>query len=125
MKSDRLRWLKSVDNNLKLQPNISGNTYLISGDTDPVDGAFLVEPSAVVDAFAKHFQSVYNNHCPMDPTPLSQSSELLSHAHISDADICKAIKRLKPSKSVGFDVIPGFIIKKLFSYFYSYSDAYI
>jgi hypothetical protein len=29
---------------------------------------------------------------------------------IIDADVCKAIKRLKPSKSVGLD-IPGFVIK--------------
>jgi hypothetical protein len=26
----------------------------------------LVEPSAAADAFAKHFQSLYNNHCPVD-----------------------------------------------------------
>jgi hypothetical protein len=30
---------------------------------------------------------------------------------VSDADVCKAIKRLKPSKSVRLDDIPGFIIK--------------
>jgi hypothetical protein len=42
--------------------------------------------------------------------PLSQSSELLSLAPISDVDVCKAIKRLKPSKSVGLDDIPGFIL---------------
>jgi hypothetical protein len=41
---------------------------------------------------------------------LSQCSEFLSLAPISDVDVCKAVKRLKPSKSVGLD-IPGFIIK--------------
>jgi hypothetical protein len=30
---------------------------------------------------------------------------------VSDSDIIKAIKRLKPSKSVRVDDIPGFIIK--------------
>jgi hypothetical protein len=44
-------------------------------------------------------------------SPLSQSSEFLSLVPISDADVCKAIKRLKPSKSVGLDDIPGFIVK--------------
>jgi hypothetical protein len=47
----------------------------------------------------------------MDFPPLSQSSELLSLASISDLDVCKAIKRLEPSKSVGLDDIPGFVIK--------------
>jgi hypothetical protein len=42
---------------------------------------------------------------------LSQSSEFVSLASISDADVCKAIKRLKPSKSVGLDDIPVFAIK--------------
>jgi hypothetical protein len=47
----------------------------------------------------------------MDFPPLSQSSELLSLAPISDANVCKAIKRLKHSKSVALDDIPGFVIK--------------
>jgi hypothetical protein len=76
-----------------------------------VDGAHLDEPSAVADAFAKHFQSVCNNHCPMDFPSLSQSSEFLSIAPISDFEVCKAIKRLKPSKSVGLDDISRFVIK--------------
>jgi hypothetical protein len=46
----------------------------------------------------------------MDITPLSQSSEFLSLAYVFDADVCKAIKRLKPSKSVGLDGISGFVI---------------
>jgi hypothetical protein len=46
----------------------------------------------------------------MDFLPLLQCSEFLSLAPISDLDVCKAIKRLKP-KSVGLDDIPGFVIK--------------
>jgi hypothetical protein len=46
----------------------------------------------------------------MDFPPLSQSSEMLSLAPISDADVCEVVKRLKLSKSVGLD-IPGFVIK--------------
>jgi hypothetical protein len=42
---------------------------------------------------------------------LSQCSEFLSLAPVSEADVCKAIKRLTPSKSVGLHDIPGFIIK--------------
>jgi hypothetical protein len=43
--------------------------------------------------------------------PLSKSSEFLSLVPISDADVCKAIKKLKPSKSVGLDNIAG-VVKK-------------
>jgi hypothetical protein len=70
-----------------------------------------VQSIAVADAFAKHFQSVYRNHCPRDITALSKSSEFLPLTPVSDADICKAIERLKHSKSVGLDDIPGFVIK--------------
>jgi hypothetical protein len=42
---------------------------------------------------------------------LQRSSEFLSLAPVSDSDIFKAIKRFKPSKFVGVDDIPGFIIK--------------
>ncbi|PNF41595.1 hypothetical protein B7P43_G11563 [Cryptotermes secundus] len=117
IKSDRLRWLKSLDNNLKSQPQhfwkyVSNFRKHRSGFIHlEVGGTHLVQPEAVADAFARHFQSVYNNHCSKDIHPLSPSSEFLSLAPISDADVCKAFKRLKPSKSVGLDDIPGFVIK--------------
>jgi hypothetical protein len=84
-----------------------------------VDNTHLVQPNAVADTFAKHFQSVYtrNNLCSAEFSPLSQSSEFLSMASISDADVCKTIKRLTPSKSARFDDIPGFIIKSCSSIF--------
>lgn len=47
----------------------------------------------------------------MDVPSLWQSSEFLSLTPISDADVCKAIKRLKPSKHTGLDDIPGFVMK--------------
>jgi hypothetical protein len=105
-------WLKSVDNNLKSQPQhfwkyVSNFRKDRSGPIQlNVDGThLLVEPCAVVDAFAKHFQYVYNNNCSMDFPLLSQSSEFISLDPINDADVCKAIKRIKPSKSVGLDDI--------------------
>jgi hypothetical protein len=65
----------------------------------------------VADEFCKHFQSVYNHPCPVVfPANLS-SSELLTLAPVSHSDIIKAINRLKPSKAVGLDDIPRFVIK--------------
>jgi hypothetical protein len=48
---------------------------------------------------------------PRDILPLSQFSEFLSLTPIFEADISEAIKRLEPSKSVGLNHIPEFVIK--------------
>jgi hypothetical protein len=76
-----------------------------------VDGKHLIKPNDVADEFAKHFQSVYSNPCPIVFPTLLPSSECLPLASVSDSDVKNAIKRLRPSKSVGIDDIPGFIIK--------------
>jgi hypothetical protein len=76
-----------------------------------VDGTHLAGPTAVADAFAKHFQSIHNNCCSIDLPRLLHSFEFLTLGPVSDADFCKAIKRLKPSNSLGIDDFPGFIIK--------------
>jgi hypothetical protein len=76
-----------------------------------VDGTHLAEPYNVADAFAKHFQSVYNTPCAGVFPSLSQSSEFLSLAPISELYICKALRRQRPSKSVGLDDISSFVIK--------------
>jgi hypothetical protein len=53
----------------------------------------------------------YNIHCPVESPPLSQSSEFLPLALVYHEDVLKAIKCLKPTKSVGFNDTPGYIIK--------------
>jgi hypothetical protein len=117
IKSDRLRWLKSIDNDLKAHPRhfwkyVSNFRKHRPGSFQlNVAGTHVVDPTAVAEAFSQHFQSVYSSCIPMDTPPISNSSDFLSLAPVSDADVCKAIKRLKPSKSVGIDDVPGFIIK--------------
>jgi hypothetical protein len=76
-----------------------------------VDGKHLIKPDDVADEFSKRFQSVYNNPCPAVFPTLLSSSEFLTLASVSDSDVIKAIKRLRPSESVGLDDIPGFIIQ--------------
>jgi hypothetical protein len=110
-------WLKSIDKNLKSQHQhfwkyISNFRKHRSGSIQvEVDHRDLVQPKAVADDFSKHFQSVYNT------TALStfpHSYNLMKFCplhHIFDADVCKAIKKLKLSKSTGLGDIPGFIIK--------------
>jgi hypothetical protein len=74
-------------------------------------GKHLIEPNDIADEFSKHFQTVYHNPGPIVFPNLLSSSEFLPLASVSDSDVYKAIKRLRPSKSVGVDDIPGFIIK--------------
>ncbi|PNF28673.1 hypothetical protein B7P43_G08234 [Cryptotermes secundus] len=117
IKTDRLQWLKSIDNDLKSQPHhlwkyvSSFRKHTLGYIQLQVYGLHLDEPTVVAYTFEKHFQSLYDTHCPIDLPPLSQPTEFLTLASISDADVNKAIKRLKPSKSVGPGDIPGFVIK--------------
>ncbi|PNF20051.1 hypothetical protein B7P43_G05268 [Cryptotermes secundus] len=124
IKSDRLRWLKSVDENLKSQPKqfwkyVASFRKRNSNSIQlEVDGKHLIEPNDVADEFSKHFQTVYHNPGPIVFPILLSSSEFLPLASVSDSDVIKAIKRLRPSKSVGVDDIPGFIIK-------GYTDIFV
>ncbi|PNF33582.1 hypothetical protein B7P43_G14684 [Cryptotermes secundus] len=117
IKSDRLRWLKTVEENLKSQPKQFWKYVASFKKRNPnsiqleVDGKHLIKPNDIDDEFSKHFQAVYHNPGPIVFPNLLSSSEFLPLASLSESDVMKAIKRLRPSKSVGVDDIPGFIIK--------------
>jgi hypothetical protein len=81
-----------------------------------VDGTHLVEPHQVAAAFANHFKLVYDNTAFKVPSNTKTSfddisTDNLSVFSVTDADVRKVIKRLKPSKSAALDGIPRFIIK--------------
>jgi hypothetical protein len=109
--------LKSTDENLKSQPKkfwkyaASFRKRNATSIQLEIEGKHLIEPCNVADELSKHFQSAYNNPCPVVFPNLSSSSEFLSLAPVSDSDVFQAIKGLRPSKSVGVDDNPGFIIK--------------
>jgi hypothetical protein len=73
-------------------------------------GKHFIEPCDVADEFSKHLQSVCNNPCPVVFHILSSSSEFLSLTPVCDSDSFKAIKRLRPSTSVGVIYMSGFDI---------------
>ena len=119
IKSDRSRWLKSIDENLKSNPRQfwkyvsqyrARNSDLTHLD---VDGVLLQNPSEMVAAFSKHFQSIYDGSTSYSGTlnSVNYSTGVLPTARISASDVQNAIKRLRPTKSVGLDGIPSFIIK--------------
>jgi hypothetical protein len=117
IKSDRQHWLKFVDDSLRNNPHdfwkyVSNfkrkdNSFIQL----KVDNQYVTDPKLTAFAFANHFASTFNaNYQSFIPSDLI-ASDCLPTASISAAEVSKAIKRLRPSKCVGLDGIPSFIIK--------------
>jgi hypothetical protein len=68
-------------------------------------------PVIIADAFAKHFYTSCSRISPPLSSISAYCSDFLPSAPISGLDNQKAFKRLRPTKSVGLDDIPGFITK--------------
>jgi hypothetical protein len=100
IRSDKLQWLKSIDNNLKNNP-VHFWKYVSSfrkSDRNSVDlevfGNHLSQPHDIAEAFAEYFKGVFNNPYLRDSSTASQSPDSLYLASVSDSDILEAIKRL-------------------------------
>jgi arginine decarboxylase-like protein len=76
-----------------------------------ISGILINKLRDIAEAFSKHFQSVYGSSCSVTFPFINQSTKVLPLAPISNSDVHNAIKRLRPTKSVGLDGIPSFIIK--------------
>jgi hypothetical protein len=117
IKSDRQQWLKSVDDNLISQREqfwecVSNFRRKDNTFTQiQVDDQFVTDPKNIADAFGNHFKSIVNTSCPTVTAPHSLMTDFLPTAPVSAAEVSKAITCLKPSKCVGLDGIPSFIIK--------------
>jgi hypothetical protein len=116
-KTDRRRWLKSVDDSLKTRPqhfwkyvsNIKreDNSFIQL----KIDDQFVTDPRHIADEFSTYFETIFNTSClSVNPTD-TVTSDFLPTAPISSAEVSKAIKRLRPSKCVGLDRIPSLVIK--------------
>ena len=119
IKSDRSRWLHYVDENLKCNPQqfwkyVSQYRKKCNDATHfDVNGVLTHNSRDIAEAYSEHFQSVYvgGSSCPGTISTGNCFTDILPIACISTADVHKAIKRLRPTKSVGLDGIPSFIIK--------------
>ena len=70
----------------------------------------LTEPKEIADAFANHFQSVFNNNVPF-PTPLTDHSyQPITTRNITDKEVARAIQLMKPKRAIGRDGIPQYIL---------------
>jgi hypothetical protein len=76
-----------------------------------MDGVVLNKLRDIAEAFSKHFQSVYSSSCYGTASSVNQGADNLHLAPVFNSDIRNAIKRLRPSKSVGLDGIPSFVKK--------------
>jgi hypothetical protein len=108
IKSDKLQWLKSIDNNLKTNPvNLwKYDSLFRKSDNNSIDlevnGNHLSQPREVAEAFADYFKSVFSNPYLCDFYCFSVVS--LSLAPISDSDVFKAIKLLSFQRFLGLEV---------------------
>jgi hypothetical protein len=73
-----------------------------------LDDKHVIQPCDITDKFSKNFQSVCCNPCPVVFPAILSYSEFLSLAPVYDSDIFKAIKHLRPYKSVGVDISSSF-----------------
>jgi hypothetical protein len=108
---------QSVDDNLITQPKQFWKYVSNFRRTDniftqiKVHDHFVTGPKNIADAFANHLNLISNTSCPTITASQPVTADFLPTAPVSAAEVRKAIKRLKPSKRVGLDGIPSFIIK--------------
>jgi hypothetical protein len=92
---------------LSLKRMLMLSTHLKLGEN------IITQPQCIVEAFADNFPSIFN--CPSSAVSPNYArftfSDFLNVPPISDSDVKQAIRRLGPSKCVGPDEIPSFIIK--------------
>ena len=114
---DKLNRFKSTDNNLKTNPMhfwkyVPSFRKNYKNPIEPkTDGNRLTHPRQAAEVFGVYFQRAFNNHRLRDFSTDFQSSDSLSAASICDSDVFNAIRRVRPSKSVGLDGIPALIIQ--------------
>jgi len=82
-----------------------------------INGTDIVQAVEVTGVFAKFLQPVYNAYSPEGYYSGLLTSEFFQLPSFSELDISKAVKRLRPTESVGLDGTPGFIIKGFFTRF--------
>jgi hypothetical protein len=80
-----------------------------------VGDQIIMDCRYIADAFANHFNSIYNATSAI--TTYFVPSEFLLTDLISAVEVGKAIKRRQPSQCVGFAGAPSFIIKGCFHAF--------
>jgi hypothetical protein len=121
IKTDRLRWLKSINVKLKTKPKDFWKYVSKFKKNDHVVTQFkigenvITQPQCprIVEDFAEHLPFFFNSpsSAVIPNNARFTSSGFLNVPSISDSDFKQELRSLKPSKCVGPDEIPSFIIK--------------
>jgi hypothetical protein len=126
IKSNRSTRLKSIDESLKNNPKKFWNSVSsfrknkLNSFQLAVDGTHLAAPSQVAEASANHFKSVYDNIASKFVPYSVTSFDAVSSDNLSDADVRRAIKGLKPSKSVGLMLFAALLLRAVLTFLYLY-----
>jgi hypothetical protein len=109
IKTNRFRWLKSVDENFKSLPK-QFRKYHSLGKTDAgliqldTGGVVLNKSRDIAEAFSKHFKSVYSSLCSGTFSSVNKCTDILSLVLVSNSDVQNAI-------AVGPNDISSFVMK--------------
>lgn len=114
LKRDRLLYISAVENDATRSSRCFWQYVRFRSVTKSREDISLLDEkgnniASVADAFSEHFSSVFG------PNTLSRARELSSSNFcftlISEEDVHKALKQLKPSLSSGLDEIPSALLK--------------
>jgi len=81
-----------------------------------IDGQIVTDSDFFADVFAHHHESTYSSFSLAGISSHFVNSDLVSVSPISADKVSTAIKRLKPSKGMGYSGIPSFIIEGILPY---------
>ena len=114
-----------IENNITSEPNkfwsyINGKKGKTSIPKDMFyNNEPLGSPNDIVDAFANFFERSYCFNISDDPEVKSNnlSFDCLDIKRFSEAEVCTALKRIKPKLTAGPDGIPAFLLRDCASIF--------
>lgn len=118
-------YINRIENNITSEPNkfwayINGRKGTTSIPKDMnYNNEPLKTPNDIVDAFADFFERSYFHDMSDDPGTKSSNLafDCLDIKSFSEAEVCTALKRLKPKFTAGPDGIPSFLLKDCASIF--------
>lgn len=118
------KYVRDVESNIKNDPATFWSFLKNKKATNStlksmsLDDRLLYSNEEIVEAFAENFKSVYNSNTQVGNNDTTDEYDLVNNSlnnlnitGITNDDIVNAIKKLKPKKSVGHDLIPIYIFK--------------
>jgi hypothetical protein len=110
-------YVRRVNNDIKTDPkkfwsflNSKNNSSSIPASM-VYNNATITDPQIIVDSFADHFSKSFTRDAASTLSSASLPYDNLTLTRVSDDDVLKAIKCLKPNMTSGPDEIPSLVIR--------------